>query len=326
MTMRYDEQDLRIIENSGLLRNDADGGEVSESVFFAQQLEHIKAKTYDEKLPNLAAARLFPVSTEADPGADSISYESYGMVGIAKLIANYADDLPRADIKGKKVTVEIYSAGTSYGYSAQDIRAARMKGIPLNARKALAARRANDTLVNKIAFKGDEEGKIVGVLDNPNITTVVPPSDGTGTSTKWNTKTPEQVLRDLNNAVSSIVDLTNGVEIPDTVVLPIAQYNYIANTIVPDTGGESILTNFLKNNKYIKNVEQAVEMKKAGSGGEDVALIYRRDIDAVSLEIPMPFNQYAPQARNLEFVVPCESRTAGVIVYYPLSMAKIVGI
>ena len=323
MTMRYDARDLDAIKASGLLRGDA---EDDYSVFFATELEHIKAKTYDEKLPNLAAAKLFPVSTEADPGAETISYESYGLVGIAKLIANYADDLPRADIKGTKVTVEIFSAGTSYGYSAQDIRAAKMKGLNLNARRAIAARRANDTLVNKIAFKGDEDGRIVGILDNPNISVVVPEADGEDDATVWSSKTPLQVLRDLNDAVSSIVDLTNGVEIPDTVVLPIAQYNYLANTIVPDTGGDSIMTNFLRNNRYIKKIEQAVEMKGAGDGGEDVALIYRKDKDAVTLEIPMPFTQYAPQARNLEFVVPCESRTAGVIVYYPLSMCKLVGI
>lgn len=321
--MRYDEQDMRAIVSTGVLNNDA---EDSESVFFAQQLEYIKSKTYDEKLANLNAAKLFPVSTEADAGAESISYESYGMVGIAKLIASYADDLPRADVKGTKVTVDIFSAGTSYGYSTQDIRAAKMKGLPLNARRALSARRANDTLINKIAFKGDKDGKIVGILDNPNITTAVVKADGTSNSTKWADKTPAQILRDLNDAVSGIVDLTNGVEIPDTVVLPIKQYNYIANTIVPDTSGESILTNFKKNNQYIKNVVSAVEMKGAGSGGEDVGLIYRKDIDAVSLEIPMAFTQYAPQARNLEFVIPCESRTAGVIVYYPLSMSKMVGI
>lgn len=321
--MRYDEQDMRAIVSTGLLNNDAAD---SESVFFAQQLEYIKSKTYDEKLANLNAAKLFPVSTEADAGAESISYESYGMVGIAKLIASYADDLPRADVKGTKVTVEIFSAGTAYGYSTQDIRAAKMKGLPLNARRALSARRANDTLINKIAFKGDKDGKIVGILDNPNITIEAVKADGNGNSTKWADKTPAQILRDLNDAVSAIVDLTNGVEIPDTIVLPIKQYNYIANTIVPDTSGESILTNFKKNNQYIKNVVSAVEMKGAGSGGEDVGLIYRKDIDAVSLEIPMAFTQYAPQARNLEFVVPCESRTAGVIVYYPLSMSKMVGI
>ena len=35
----------------------------------------------------------------------------------------------------------------------------------------------------------------------------------------------------------------------------------------------------------------------------------------------MPFTQYPPQERGLEFVVPCESRYGGIITYYPLSLA-----
>ena len=323
MTMKYDEQDLRAILASGQLNNDAAD---SESVFFAKELEHVKSKTYDEKLPNLSAMKLFPISTEADAGADSIAYDRYGSTGVAKLVSNYADDLPRADVKGERVVVKVHQGGTAYGFSTQEIRAAKMKGLPLSARKAISARRAADTLINKLAFKGDKATGIVGVLDNPNISSVVPKGDGASSSTKWEDKTPEQVLRDMNQAVTAIVDITNGVEIPDTIVLPLKQYAFISNTIVPDTGGESILTNFKKNNPYIKNIEQAVEMKGAGTGKTDVMLVYRKDINAVSLEIPLMFNQLAPQFRNLEYTVPCEFRTAGVIVYYPLSMATMAGI
>ena len=40
----------------------------------------------------------------------------------------------------------------------------------------------------------------------------------------------------------------------------------------------------------------------------------------------MPFYQYPLQVRNLETVIPCEARTAGVIVYYPLSCLIAVGV
>ena len=40
----------------------------------------------------------------------------------------------------------------------------------------------------------------------------------------------------------------------------------------------------------------------------------------------MPFYQYPAQVRNLETVIPCEARTAGVIVYYPLSALIAVGV
>ena len=65
--MRYDEQELRIIENTGLLRADA-----GESIFFARQLEYVRQKTYDVEYPQLSALKLFPVDTSVPAGAKNI--------------------------------------------------------------------------------------------------------------------------------------------------------------------------------------------------------------------------------------------------------------
>ena len=46
----------------------------------------------------------------------------------------------------------------------------------------------------------------------------------------------------------------------------------------------------------------------------------------MSLENPMPYNQYPVQVQGLETVVPCEARTAGVIMYYPFSAMIAVGV
>ena len=46
----------------------------------------------------------------------------------------------------------------------------------------------------------------------------------------------------------------------------------------------------------------------------------------MSLEIPMPFYQYPIQIEKLETVIPCESRVAGVLMYYPLSALIAVGV
>lgn len=318
--MHYDEYDLTVIKNGGLLHNDDD------SVFFARELEAVKKKTYDQKTANLNAARLFPVATDTDPGAETITYQSYGQVGMAEIISNYAKDLPRADVQGEEHTVKVYSIGNAYGYNVQEIRAARMAGKPLVQRKAAAARRAHDEKLNKLAFKGDAAYGIVGILDNPNISIYTPDADGTDNATAFVKKTPAQILRDLNKFVSSIVTLTNGVEVPDTLVLPIEQYTYIANTPYSEVVSDSILSVFIKNNPYIKSVEQAAELKGAGTGGKDVALCYVNDNDHLTLEVPMGFTQYTVQQKGLEYIVPCESRVAGVIVYYPLSVCKMVGI
>ena len=46
----------------------------------------------------------------------------------------------------------------------------------------------------------------------------------------------------------------------------------------------------------------------------------------MTLEIPMPFMQHQLQVKNLETIIPCESRVAGMIVYYPMSALIAVGV
>lgn len=300
--------------------------DANESIFFGRELEHIKAKTYDVKYPLLKATQLIPVSTEAGPGAEVITYEQYDQVGTAKIIASYADDLPRVDIKGKEFSAKVRSIGESYGYNLQEIRAAQMAGKPLTSRKAEAARRANDQTVNKIAWFGDAANGLVGFIGHPNVPVGIVPADGTGSSTLFVNKTPDQILRDMNNLCNGIITLTKGVESPDTLLMPLAQFTRISTTARSSTSDTTILEYFLKNSPSVRTVEWVNELAGAGTNGTDIMVAYSRSPDRISLEIPQPFEQLPVQERGLEFVVPCHSRCGGVILYYPLSASVSEGI
>ena len=323
---RFDERDYAVIQASQRL--DAD-----ESVFFARELEHVKAQSYDVQYPELTATKNIPVSSEAGPGAETITYQQYDSVGFAKIISNYATDLPRVDLKGKEFTAKVKSIGASYGYSIQDIRAARMAGKPLEQRKANAVRRANDEEVNRIAYFGDDAHGLVGLINHPNITSYILPTDGTlngavaGTAAaaQFINKTPTQVLRDLNGMVSKMLKLTQKVERPDTLMLDHETHADLSTRARSDNSDTTILEFFLKNSPYVKNVEVVPELNGAGTGDTNVVMIYKKSPDKLTLEIPQPFEQFPPQAEGLEFVIPCHSRCAGVIVYYPLSIIKAEG-
>jgi hypothetical protein len=314
MEKRYDEKDLYAIESSQRL-------DANESIFFAQELESVKARTYDIVLAELSALGIIPVDSSAGAGAETITYHQYGEVGQAKIIANYSTDLPRVDLVGKKFTSDVKSIGVSYGYSIQDIRAARMAGKPLEQRKASAARRANDQQVNDIAFFGDEEHGLVGLLTHPNIPTYTLPADGTGSSTKFKDKTADQVLRDLNGMVTKMLELTKNVERPDTLLLGHTTHSDLTSRRVGDTQ-VTILAFFLANNPYIKNVQVVPEFVGVGTGETDICMIYKKSPDKLTLEIPQPFEQFPVQMEGLEYVVPCHSRNGGVIIYFPLSLMK----
>lgn len=54
--------------------------------------------------------------------------------------------------------------------------------------------------------------------------------------------------------------------------------------------------------------------------------LFKNDPRKFTIENPLPFMQYPVQPEGLEMVVPCEARTAGAIIYYPMSMLIATGI
>lgn len=290
------------------------------NIFFARQLEYIQSRVYEFEYPALQAFNLIPISYDTPAGAEYVTSTLMQSVGRARVINSYADDLPEAGVLGSQITNPVKSIGTSYRYSHQEIRAAMYANVSLPLRLAEAARRANDQLVNDLAFFGDPATGMTGLLNNPNIPSAPVPNDGTGNTTQWVNKTPEQILRDMNLIVNQIVTNTNGVETPTTLMLPVQQYSLIASTPRSTTSDTTILAYFLMNNPYINEVVPVPQLAGAGPAGVDVMVAYEKNVSKLSMEIPLAFTQYPPQERNLEFVIPCESRFGGVTVFFPLSI------
>lgn len=335
---QYNMDDYRTLKGSNLIKGIAgtpnmrfDSAEAA-SVFFARELDQVKTKTYDKQYPELSALANFPITTEVNEGAETMTFYSYDIAGMAEIINNYATDLPRVDVKGESHTADIRSIGDSYGYNVQEMRASRMAGKSLDARKGAAARRASDYLVNKIAFAGDKKHNLVGIFSEDNDIPVYTLSTVTidGVQyTDWAHKTADQILEDINGMQKFIDKITMSIEKPDTLALPSYIYMDLATRRIPDT--ETTVLSFLKEHApYLKNFESMAELQDTATdvntSGQNVAFMYTKDAEKFSLEIPLPFYQYPLQVTKLETEVPCETRTAGLIIYYPLSMLLAYGI
>lgn len=343
--MRYDSKsfDVKTLQNSNLVQSLV-GAETrfdsaeDASVFFARELDHVKAKSYDKQYPELTSFSLFPHTSEADPGDETITYYGYDKVGMASIINNYATDLPRADVKGSPETAQIKSIGASYGYSVQEMRASRKAGKGLDHRKAESARYQVDRMLNKIAWAGDEANNLMGVLTKTNnipyaAISEISRTDGTKAK-KWADKDADEILADINGMMATVSRNTKNVERPDTLVLPTDVFIDISTRRIPMT--ETTVKDFVQEHApYLKEIVAASELNAdstetnpfaAAENGENVAFFFTKDADKLAVEDPMPYYQYPVQERNLEVVVPCEARTAGVIIYYPLSALIAVGI
>lgn len=337
----YDVEDYNAIRNSNIpvaiLKSEGCRFDSVEdaSVFFARELDHVKKKSYDVEYPELTALSLFPQSSEADPGAEYITYYTYDKHGQAKVIDNYATDLPRVDVDGKPSVAHIKSIGDSYGYSAQEMRASRLAGKSLDARKAEAARRAIDTEINRIAWAGDPDNNLLGVLsEGQNIPLFAVPEGTTSGKTKWTEKTADEILKDVNDMAKQVATTTKNIERPDTLAVPVEVYMDISTRRLENGVDNTVMGFLLDHSAYIKNIVVAPELDAdststnpyAASSGVGVAFLFKNDPDKLTLENPMAFMQYPVQPHNLETTIPCEARTAGVIVYYPYSALIATGV
>jgi hypothetical protein len=295
--------------------------DANESAFFKRELEYIKQKTYDAKYKELKGIKLIPISAEANTGATEITWRKFYGIGYAKIISDYATDFPRVDTYGEEATVKIKGIGDSYGYSIQEIRQSQFSGKRLDQRRADFARRGMDEKINTIALSGDTGSGLLGLINYPGISSYTVPATGINSAKTWASKTPDQIIADIVGLVNAVVVTTNGRELPDTLLLPLAQYNDIATRRVSIASDTTVMEYVLKTSPYLENIDWLVELSGAGVLGANRAMVLCRDENHLTLEIPQPFEQFDPQLRGMTYEIPCHARCAGIIVYYPQSIA-----
>ncbi len=287
-----------------------------------QQLEFIKTRTYDIVYPEMKARQLIPVNNDVDPGAETITYRQWDEIGMAQIIANYADDLPLIDALVEEFQQKIKGLGAAYEWSIQDLRRSAMAGANLDQRRARAARRSIEQQIENIAALGNAKAGLTGFAKHPNVSLVVPI---TGT---WETATGEEMIADLMFLSSSIVTSNKETFLPDTTVLDVSRYNLLATTRVSSTGdtNTTALEGFLRSNPWVTNVGTWNKLALADAANTGPRIVcYKRDAEVLTLEIPQEFEQFPPQAKNLSFLVPVHARIGDVIVYYPFAIAYMDG-
>lgn len=291
--------------------------DANETMFFARQLEHIKIEIVEDEFPEYKSKLLIPQEPGVNPGAESFTWRRFSRTGIAKMIANYGHDLPRVDMFGIETTTAIRTIGDAYGYSTADIRAAMLANVPLQAKKGQLAREAYERAADAVFAIGDSKRGVPGLLKNTDVPILTAGITGT-----WATATPAQMLADLYALGYGVWNASLQVHSPATLVLSGAMFQIISSTPFSATIPDTVLEVFLRSSPMIKEVIPWLRCNGAAANGTNSrALVYTKDPKYLAYIEPLPFQSQPPQAQSLEFVVPCEGRVGGTVIYRPLSMA-----
>lgn len=318
-----------ILVGLGLLRADAADKDVKndagETATFQRKLEYVMSEVLRVEYAEIRFRDLLPIDTQVPPGAQAFTWRIMDWRGAARVLSDFADDLPTVEIMGAEKSQILKTCGIGYFYSLQDIESANFGGINLDTEKASAARRAHENLFENLAAFGDAANDLPGFLNNANVPIISAPGDITGDWLNPSTD-PLDILADLHKIVNTIRSNTKGIRSPDTMVFSTAIFDHLSVRRISIYDKTSILQAFVDASPYVKSVDQWNRLDTADAAGTGPRVVcYKRDKGRVSFVLPRDFTQRAPQVKNLGFSVPCDSRVGGVLIKDPIGMAYVDG-
>ena len=299
--------------------------------FVVNQAYSINAQVYATRFPDLDFARLVYVDTSAPEWTPGIVSFMSSTVGKADWFSGAAKDVPRADVTMDKSQVGVHMAAIGYGYNSEEVGQAQLLGINLGANKAEAARRAYTEFMWNLTLTGNSDKGLLGLGNQSGVTTGNAPADGneggaTNATTWFNgsgvaTKTPAQIIRDINNVLTGVFTGSLTVEMADTLLLPYSTISYLSATPMSSTNSETIMAYILRNNIYTQMTGQQLTIRGVlgldtqGSGSTKRMVAYANRQDVVKLHLPMP-HRFLPvyQDGPTSFQIPGLFRTGGVEV------------
>ena len=260
--------------------------------------------------------------------AMNVGYGLTGGSGEGMIGSGSADGIPmvQADF-GKDLwkTHAIY-AGTRVFWI--DMQKGNMTGRNIDTLLRDGLRMAYDKHMDENVYVGFAKYGTTGLINNPDVVI-------TNATKTWATATPDEILEMVNNAIlatwaRAAYDLD---AIPNHILLPYEQYNYIATTKVTNLAEKTILTFLEENNVATKNggdlfIGATVWCKAAGTGSTDRMVVYSNKERYVAIDelVPLTRAMTTPNAERFSYDTAYAGNVSETEVFYPETITYTDGI
>lgn len=311
MAIKFDAEQAKItahLEQMGVDKADAAG------IWTVKQLTASLNRAYEQEYADNSVVNIFPVTNEIPGHAKYFEYPEFDGVGIAKIIADYSDALPLVDALMTEKQGKVFRFGNAFMISVDEIKVGAATGQSLSARKQALAFEAHDNLLDKLVWSGSAPHGIVSVFDHPNINNVV-------ATPNWSV--PQNAVDDITAMIDAVENSTQGFHHVTDILLPASARRHMQRLVDNTTLSYGEL--FTRNNPGITLRYMQFLDNYDGANGK-AALAFEKNPLNASIEIPEMTNVLPGQPRDLHFKYPVTSKSAGLIIYRPLTFAAIKGI
>ena len=304
--------------------------------FLEKQLEKMDAKIL-EPLESTSWPRDMPVETGGGflENISSIDVE-YATTGGDEnsLIMEAANDIPVMQADFGKTTWKVFN--WAHYFRVPYLQKEKLTQIGTNIEEVLnkGVRLYHDKTVDRNVYKGFVKVGSTGLINNAAVTRVTAdPHTALGSDTTWAQKTADDILNDINKAISAIWEANDCSPdaIPNHILIPVEQFGALVSRKVGVTGDKSIMT-FIMENNLAK--QQGVDLvispckwcKAAGTDSSDRMVVYINDVSKIKFNLTAPLKRLTTEIADLQYKVPFVSAFSEVRFLYPTTVRYVDGI
>lgn len=296
--------------------------------FFVKNTEQFKNTFREVKHPDLFWNKVIPsesIDTGINPGADMMSYPTGDWNGLGAFRGRGGRNIPTVSMNFGKNNVPIAVGGIAATMDVDEIRSVQFgMRMDLKTRFPEVMRKACDLHVEGSVFYGDNTAGFMPFLDYPGVPVGTVAAGASG-NTEWDKKTPDEILDDMNMALSAVWVGTRQVHMPNVMYLPTGHLSYISGKRSASISDMTILEYFKNTNLCKTQTGTELEimalpyLDDAGVSGAARMIVGEKKGANWDMPFPIKFDLLAPQLQGFGINLFAEYKFGSIHMPYPMS-------
>lgn len=301
--------------------------------FYINQLENFDPR-FNNPLFSVTWSRDVDLRGGVTVETELTSYvrNTYGATGSQQAtglpyLAENGTSLPGISVDNAKITTPVRLLGQQICYSKFELLKSQRTGQSIDMAKMTALNSMYQMSTDQVVYIGDTGvyAGFEGLLNNSSVTNVDTVADGASTDTFWSTKTPDEILADVNEMLNSAYEASGFSVCPNKILLPHFQYSLICSTKVSAFADKSIIT-YVQDNSISTKVNGSLDIRPVkwlpglGVGDTDRMIAYTKSEEF--LRFPMaPMMSGEAWVQGFDYFRPYAWAYGQIELIYPETIA-----
>ncbi len=229
--------------------------------------------------------------------------------------------IPGVDVNGERLVKPLRILGREVTYTSVELERSQLTGQPIDTQKLNALNSLQQMATDQMAYIGSVDVGATGMLNDSGVTASNVNAGVLG-GTTWATKTPDEILADVNLLLQQAWAASGYAICPGKLLLPPFQFSYISSQKVSSAGNVSILK-FLQENCIALTINgKALDIQPVkwlvgrGVGPSDRMVAYTNDLDKIRFPM-VPIRRETPYFQGIRYSAPYIWAFGEVEVVYP---------